>query len=164
VVNGLPRHIAERQARTARELLSAEIRNVPIDIEEMSADGPGQGTLCFLLATYGEARDSEAGLLPLPPAGFSALGRRGKPAEQVGREAARALLAHHRGGAVVEMHLADQILPFLALSSGESRFTTQEISAHLRTNAWVCERMLGTRISLHTGHPCRVEARGSGAV
>jgi RNA 3'-terminal phosphate cyclase (ATP) len=165
VVNGLPRHIAERQARAARELLKAELRDVPVHIEEVSADGPGQGTLCFLLAEYGSSNIDRApnGPPPEPPAGFSTLGRRGKPAEAVGIETARALLAHHHSGAVVERHLADQVLPFLALASGESRLTTEEISAHLRTNAWVCEKMLETQVSLQTDRPCRVEVRGAGA-
>jgi RNA 3'-terminal phosphate cyclase (ATP) len=72
--------------------------------------------------------------------GFSALGAIGKPSEQVAEEAAEALLDHHASGAALDRHLGDQILLPLCFASGPSRFSVQEITRHLKTNAWVIER------------------------
>ena len=185
VVSDLPFDIAERQAQTARDMLAAALPEVPIDIAEESIESAGRGSFFFLRAEYGGRGGSENGMdggsgvvdgsgvddgsgvhdgnLPqAPPAGFSALGRRGKRAETVGREATEALLSHHRSGAALDDHLADQVLPFLALASGTSRYTSPRISGHLRTNAWVCERLLDIRAGLHEDLPCTVEIHGTG--
>ena len=73
-------------------------------------------------------------------AGFSALGTKGKPAEQVAEEACAELLRHHRSGAALEQHLADQMILPAALCQDESEFSVERISLHLVTNAWVVER------------------------
>ena len=160
VVSDLPSHIAQRQAHAARDLLGGALPKVPIDIETRTVEGPGQGTLCFLLSYYGARGD---GKVHPPAAGFSVLGRRGKSAEAVGREAAAALLSHHHSGAALDDHLSDQVLPFLALASGSSRYTAPRVSGHLRTNALVCERLLDIRVGLHEDLPCTVEVHGTGS-
>jgi RNA 3'-terminal phosphate cyclase len=60
-------------------------------------------------------------------------------------------------GAVIDDHLADQLVPFLALISGHSVYSCPTISPHLRTVAWVVERFLPVHIGLHEGSPSRVE-------
>jgi RNA 3'-terminal phosphate cyclase (ATP) len=70
-------------------------------------------------------------------AGFTSLGRRGKRAEQVAEEAADSLLAFLESGASVEEHLADQLVPYLALAEGPSEILVQGIPSHLETNLWV---------------------------
>ena len=192
VVSNLPSHIAERQAHAARDMLAALLPNVPIDIAEEWVEGVGRGSFCFLRAEYGGGgsggrsdggsggdggdgggggggdgggrggRGGRDSVLQVPPSGFSALGRRGKRAETVGQEVAGALLSHLRNGAVLEDHLADQVLPFLALASGASLCTVPQVSSHLRTNAWVCERLLDIRVGLHEDLPCTVEVHGAG--
>ncbi|ARS90243.1 RNA 3'-terminal phosphate cyclase [Natrarchaeobaculum aegyptiacum] len=54
-------------------------------------------------------------------AGFAALGERGTPAERVGENAADAANRFLAGDAPVDRHLADQLLPFLAVSGGRLR-------------------------------------------
>lgn len=122
----LPPHIPERMAAQARNLLEAEGIEAAIDAELTEAACPGAGL--FLTAHY-------RGLA----CGFSALGERGKRAEQVGKEAARALLAHRRSGAALDRHLADQVLLPLALAGGPSSYSAQAITRHLRSNAAVIE-------------------------
>jgi RNA 3'-terminal phosphate cyclase len=90
-------------------------------------------------------------------AGFSALGRRGVPAERVADEAVDALLGWQRSGAAVDVHLADQLVPFLALADGPSSFTCPALSGHLRTVAWVVQQFLPVGIALHDERPARVE-------
>jgi len=119
----LPEHVARRQAaRLAARLGQA----VPVTV--IPAGGQDPGSLVFLWG---------------PQAGFTALGARGKPAEQVADEAVEAYLAFRASGAALDRHLADQILIYLALAKGPSRFTTEAVTSHLITNVWVIEQFLG---------------------
>jgi RNA 3'-phosphate cyclase len=141
-VSRLPRSIAERQRDRVMERLFAAGLGADIEVEEdVKALSPG--TLLFL-AVNGQA-------------GFAALGRRGLPAERVADDAADQLLAWMASGAVIDDHLADQLVPFLALISGHSVYSCPTISPHLRTVAWVVERFLPVHIGLHEGSPSRVE-------
>lgn len=144
-VSRLPRSIAERQRARALDRLAAAGRSATIALlEDRTARGPG--TLTMLTATGDSAL-----------AGFSALGRRGVRAETVADEAVAPLLEYLESGATVDEHLADQLIPFLALAPAPSAFTCPRISSHLRTVAWVVERMLPVRVTLDEGRPARVE-------
>jgi RNA 3'-terminal phosphate cyclase (ATP) len=134
-VANLPRSIAERQRRRAEEMLRAEGINPAIELIEAPAQG--QGTVVFLAAEYEHM-----------VAGFTALGERGKPAERVAEEVCRDLLAYHRSGAALDMHLADQLILPMALAKSRSAFTTCRVTPHLLTNAWVVERFLGPKVKV----------------
>lgn len=138
IAANLPLHIPRRMAARAADVLKAEGIDAEIAAEVAEAASPGAGI--FLTARY----QAIAG-------GFSALGERGKPAELVGEEAAQALLAHHRSGATVERHLADQILLPLALADGPSSYSAQAITDHLRSNAFVIERFGLATVRFKTG-------------
>lgn len=140
-VSRLPRSIAERQRARALERLAAAGVAADVVLEE-DATALGPGTLVFLGV---RAR-----------AGASALGRRGVPAERVADEAATAMLSWLASGAAVDEHLADQLVPFCALASGESRFTCPAVSPHLETIAAVVERMVPVRVTLRDARPARV--------
>lgn len=140
-VSRLPRSIAERQHRRAQERLGTAGLFASIAIEEdQGALGPG--TVLFL-AVRGRA-------------GFSALGRRGLPAEQVADAAVDQLLAWNASGAAVDEHLADQLVPFLALGRTGSTFTCPRLTSHLNTVAWVVRHFLPATIALDEGPPARV--------
>jgi RNA 3'-terminal phosphate cyclase (ATP) len=119
--------VAERMSDRACSVLSALA--VPVKIEPLRGRATCSGAGIFLGADYESAAAS-----------FSGLGRRGKPAETVGEEAAIALLEHHTSGATVELHLADQLLMPLAIAAGPSHFTMARPTAHLATNAWTIEQ------------------------
>jgi len=143
VAANLPSQIAERMVARAEALLSdmgAEMRIEPIRVGAACA-----GAGLFLTAEYEHVH-----------CGFTALGKRGKPAEQVADEAAGSLKEHWRSGEALDRHLADQILVPLTLASGLSRFSTERISRHLRTNAWVVERFGLARVDFD----CRKEDGG----
>lgn len=72
-------------------------------------------------------------------------------------EAVDPLLEYLASGATVDDHLADQLLPFLALADTQSVFTCPRLSTHLRTVAWLVERMLAVRVTLQESRPARVE-------
>ncbi|MBI4589686.1 MAG: RNA 3'-phosphate cyclase, partial [Candidatus Rokubacteria bacterium] len=140
-VSHLPRSIAERQRRRALERLAAAGLAADITVEE-DATARGPGTLIFL-AVPGRA-------------GFSSLGRRGVRAEAVADETVEPLLAYRASGALVDDHLADQLVPFLALGREASTFTCPSLSPHLGTVAWVVQQLLPVAIELEGTEPARV--------
>jgi RNA 3'-terminal phosphate cyclase (ATP) len=142
----LPRSIAERQRDRAQAVLRAKGLEARIVIEE--APSPGKGTLLFLAA------EREQGL-----GGASALGAPGKRAETVAEEACAELSAYLATEAALDPHLADQILPWLALAAGPSRVTTSRLTRHLLTNAWVIRQFLPVEIAMagEEGAPGRIE-------
>ncbi|CAI1492254.1 RNA 3'-terminal phosphate cyclase [Thermococcus nautili] len=125
----LPAHVAERQAKSAEEKLRS-LYSVPVEIErEVSRSlGPGSGIVVW----------AETDSLRL--AG-DALGKRGKPAEVVGREAAEELIEQLTPRKAVDRFLGDQLIPFMAFTGGE--IGVAEITNHLVTNVWVVEQFLG---------------------
>ncbi|HSB05771.1 MAG TPA: RNA 3'-terminal phosphate cyclase [Thermodesulfobacteriota bacterium] len=133
----LPLHVGERLKEYAMKRISGEIRIDPeIDLlREVPANGPG--AFIFLRA------ESEKAV-----AGFSALGERGKRAEDVAKEAVDALGTYIESDACLDPHLADQILPFVALSKGNSVFSISEITEHLLTNLWVLRQFFDIEISV----------------
>jgi RNA 3'-terminal phosphate cyclase (ATP) len=143
-VSRLPVRIAERQRTRALERLAERGLAARIDVAE-DAGALGPGTLIFLAAS-GERVSG----------GFSALGRRGVRAEAVADEAVQALLAYLDSGASVDGHLADQLVPFLALARTPSVYTCPVRSGHLDTVAWVVEQFGLARIAIADGPPARV--------
>lgn len=134
-VSNLPRSIAERQRDTASKILKDDGFIPEIDI--VDAPSIGQGTFILIVIEF------ENSIV-----GFSSLGQRGKRAEEVGEEAARAFLDFYSSGAAVDPHLADQILPYLALAKGESAMTTSKISRHLLTNIWLIEQFIPIKFTV----------------
>ncbi len=100
-----------------------------ISVED--APSPGQGTLLFLAAQF------EGSI-----AGFTALGERGKRAEEVADDACNEFITFLDSKGVIDVHLADQLVPYMALAQGRSLVITESITEHLRTNIWVVERFL----------------------
>lgn len=143
-VGRLPLSIAFRQREAALATLGD---HAPVQIDLLPVPAAGPGTFLFLKAETDGV-----------PAGFTSLGARGKRAESVGAEAAEELLAHLATGAPLDPHLADQIVPYLALCPGESTFTTSRITRHLLTNLWVAGlfRPLRVRVTGAEGEPGEV--------
>ncbi len=134
-VANLLRDIAVRQRNRAAQMLLQ--KGIDAEIEIVSAPSPGKGTLLFLLAEFVNVS-----------AGFDALGAIGKRAEEVADEASLALYEHIESDAALDPHLADQIIPYLALAEGTSEFTTSRITRHLLTNIWVVEQFMDVSISV----------------
>jgi RNA 3'-terminal phosphate cyclase (ATP) len=93
-------------------------------------------------------------------AGFTGLGRRRLPAEAVADGAVDAFLAWRASGAAIDAHLADQLVPFLAMAPSPSRLTCPALSSHVRTVAWVVEQFLPARVKLSDGVPSTIEIDG----
>ncbi|MDJ0648037.1 MAG: RNA 3'-terminal phosphate cyclase [Xenococcaceae cyanobacterium MO_188.B19] len=126
VVTELPSHIPQRMANRATNLL--EQAHLPSRIQAVRGRGVAPGAGIFLTAEYEHSR-----------AGFSALGGRGIPAEQVAENAVEELLNFQAQAAPIDRFLGDQLLLPLGLSSEMSQYRVASISQHLRTNAGVIE-------------------------
>lgn len=133
VVSNLPNHIAERQRDQALKILKA--KGFLPQIELIQGPSIGQGTFFFLRAEFENS-----------VAGFGALGERGKRAEKVAEEACEDFVDFVRSNAAVDPHLADQLIPYLALAQGASTFTVSKVTKHLLTNIWVVKQFLQTEI------------------
>lgn len=120
----LPSHIPQRMRDRAKALL--EPLGAKIDIDTQCVTSISHGAGLFLVAEYHNIA-----------CGFTAMGARGKPSEQVGEEAAGQLLEHWRSGAALDLHLGDQILLAAALCATSSSFSVERVTRHTRTNAWV---------------------------
>ena len=123
------RRVAERQREAAMKVLNKSAFSAEIEVEYGSTKSPGSGIDLWALA--------EDTVL-----GFNALGARGKRAEEVGAEAAAALLRQVESGTALDEWMGDQILPFLAVAGGESAISVPYLTDHLRTNLWVIDHFL----------------------
>ncbi len=124
---GLPAHVAERQAKAAERILNEYGYDTEIKTE--IEDGDKRTTGCGITLWRGYKSGS-------------ALGERGKRAELVGEEAARNILTELESVSTVDIHLADQLIPYIALASGKSELKVREITKHLETNMYVTKKFL----------------------
>lgn len=124
----LPEHVVERAKNAAIKGLADQISpKILVD----HAKGPSTGVSLVLAAHY------ENAIL-----GSSALGEKGMPAEKLGEIAARGLRDEIDSGATLDMHAADQMIPFLFLAKDSSRFLTSELTLHAKTNIWVAQQFI----------------------
>jgi len=124
--------VAERQARAARFILRQLDVPAKIRIEHCDTQSTGSGITLWA----GFADDEEMTIL-----GADSLGERGKRAEAVGQEAAKQLLEEIDSGACVDRHMADQILPVMAMFP-DCRVSISQITDHVRSNIYVIEQFL----------------------
>lgn len=124
-VSNLSKNIAERQVSPVRE----KITDLDVDVRVISS--VGAGTYILIRAEYENV-----------VAGFSALGRKGRPAEKVGNECLGQFLKFHNSKGVIDRHLSDQILIYLLMAKGRSRFIPPVITSHLKTGIWIIDQFL----------------------
>jgi len=123
--------VAERQLAGVREILGKLRLPIEEKVEYYPTQCPGS-QICL-------AAEFENTVM-----GTDNLGKLGKRAEEVGKEAALELLKEEKSQACLDKHLADQILPYLALSwpKGKSQITVSEITNHCKTHIWVIEKFI----------------------
>ena len=135
--------VAERQAKSAEMALNKYKCPVKIDINYNEALSTGSGIT--LWAIFSKDLDEIDANNPIR-LGAGALGERGKKAEIVGEEAAKKLSAEIESKAPVDMHLADQILNYMALAGGQIK--ASKITNHTKTNIYTIEKFLGKTVSI----------------
>ena len=127
--------VAERQLAGVREVLGK--LNLPTEEKVEYYETPSPGSQICLIAEF------ENSVI-----GTDNLGKLGKRAEDVGKEAALELLKEQKSGACLDKHLADQILPFLVQSQNKSRVSISQETAHAKTNIWVIEKFFKGRFEI----------------
>jgi RNA 3'-phosphate cyclase len=137
VSSNLPAHVSERQREYARIKIKEEF-NVDSEIQmDSNAPANGPGSFLLLLAEFEKIT-----------AGFSSLGKRGKKAEDVAKDAVEDLTDYLFSDGCLDPHSADQIVVFMGLTKGSSAFTTTRITEHLLTNLWVIRRFLDVEVKV----------------
>ena len=124
---GLPVHVAERQLSAASTLLDgAGIRVSAAESSAAPSSSPGSSILIYSRA-------------PGAFLGSDGIGARGKPAEEVGREAAARFVAEAGSGACMDSNLSDMVLPLLSLAHAKSRVRVRAVSSHLKSGMEIAE-------------------------
>lgn len=149
----LPSDVSRNQLSAAKNALANAGVNAAFEGHAESrehADTIGSGICLFAVFSSGAV------------IGANALGEKGKPATKVGEEAAQNLIRELSAQKPVDSHLADQLIPYMALAKGRSEISCTSLTEHTLTNISVCEKMLGVKfeISGDNGSPA---AQGSPA-
>lgn len=123
----LPPHVTDRMGSACRLALVGQ--RLKLRAHRTTGASIGAGTALF-------ARYQNTVL------GADGLGEKGLPAERVAEEAVSGLKQEMDGPGTLDVHAADQLLPYMALAHGPSVFTVREVTSHLRTQMWLLRRFL----------------------
>lgn len=138
----LPKHVAERQAKAATAVLNQSgFKDVIVPTEWYSSEkdqhlGPGSGIILYAETTSNSV------------IGADALGEKGKPAEKVGTEAANKLVKELQSKMPIDRHMADMLVPYMAIADGESTIKVSEITTHLLTNVKIATLVAGVKFKV----------------
>ncbi|XP_038069258.1 RNA 3'-terminal phosphate cyclase-like [Patiria miniata] len=139
VAGVLPVKIAKSMADTASSIISSRFPSIPVHVkavQEASAVGNGCGIIVVA--------DTSTGC----KLAGSTLGKKGVPAEQVGKEAAEMLLRNLDHGGCVDEYLQDQLIIFMALASGTSRVLSGPLTLHTKTAIHVTEKLTKAKFNV----------------
>lgn len=140
--------VAERQAQEANENLRKYGYTSKIRIVNDQSNSFQKGSSLVLWA-----KTTTGAIL-----GGDAIGEIRKTSEAVGKEAAENLLKETETKATVDVHLADMLVPYVALARGSSTYLTREITDHIDTNIWLTEKILDTKFHISkVGNLYRIE-------
>lgn len=151
---GLPGEVALTQSAAAKKEIFSAIGE--IDFEENISHSSGRtdtiGSGIDLFAVF-----SSGNIL----AG-NFLGAKGLPAERVGVNAAKHLIQQIKLNAPCDFHLADQLIPFMALAKGESIIKITKLSQHTLTNIAITEKFLPVKFEVkgNLNEPAEVSVKG----
>lgn len=140
-VQNLPRHVADRMAMESKRLL---IDHQPVDMRTELGNSPSAGAGMTLCARY------ENTVL-----GSSALGEKGLSSEKVAAQAS-AELEKEMLFSTLDVHAADQLLPYLSLCDAPSEFLVREITPHLSTQMRLLPTFLPVRFDVFEDRMIRV--------
>lgn len=133
-VQHLSDRIGEDMIGAAKTVLSPKFE---ADIEFQRCEGTSRGAGMVLVAEY------ENGLLS-----SNVLSSKGHSAQQSGLDAASDLMQEMSTGSTVDVHTADQLLPYMAMAEGKSCFTVSRISKHLLSQMDTLESFLDVRFGV----------------
>jgi len=132
------RRVAERQAKAASDYLSQKGYTANIEVMNDSSNPMQKESSLALWA------ETDTGAI----IGSDAIGELKKPSENVGIEAAEKLSEELSASSTVDVHLADMLVPYMALAEGNSAYLTRKITDHLEANIWLTEKILNTKFNI----------------
>lgn len=126
LVANLPEHVGNRELGEVSRLM-----NWPHDqLEVRDVSGPGPGNVVWIELVFERLTEM-----------FTAFGRKGRPAEQVGQDAVDEARSYLSSTAPVGEHLADQLLLPMALA-GKGEIVCTAPSMHTTTQIEIIEKFL----------------------
>jgi len=132
------RKVALRQAEEAGRLLKSRGFNAKISVVNDYSNPIQKGSSLVLWAET----DTDVLL------GSDAIGEIRKTSEAVAREAVKGLLDEIVAKPTADIHLADMLIPYVALADGESTYSTRILTDHIESNLWLAEKILGVSFSV----------------
>ena len=140
----LPRHVSERQLASARtEMVKAGYGVSSTELSEEDSDSPGSSVLVYHVG-------------PSKCIGADGIGSKGKPAEEVGREAASRFIAFAMSGACLDSYVADMVLPLLSLAPKASRAAVPRVTPHLLSGLELASQFTQCRWSVEEGEAASI--------
>ena len=131
-------HLSER---IGKEMIDACVKTLgdkyEIEVEVKNCTGNSRGAGLVLVANYENGKLSS-----------NVLTARGHSTEQSGIDAANDLLREMDAGSTMDVHTADQLLPYMAMACGKSSFAVSRISKHLLSQMDTLESFLNVRFGV----------------
>ena len=133
------RNVAERQAKAAKNYLFEKGYAAGIQIVNDRSNPLQKGSSITLWA------ETTTGAI----LGADSIGELKKSSEAIGRDVSGKLLEELSATPTVDIHMADMLIPYMALAEGKSTILTRDLSDHLETNIWLSEKMLKPKFCVH---------------
>jgi len=129
------RQVAQRQAKAAQNYLAQNGYSANIQIVNDQSNPLQKGSSIVIWA------QTDNGII----LGADSIGQLKKLSQDVGKEAAQTLLTELAVKPTVDEFLADMLIPYMALSEGNSVIFTRTLSDHTESNIWLMEKMLNVK-------------------
>jgi len=129
------RKVSERQATAANDFLQRRGYKTEIQMINDTSNPQQKGSSLTLWI------ETDTGAI----LGADAIGELKKTSETVGTEAGTKLYEEITAKPTVDIHLADMLIPYVALAKAKSTYVTREMTEHLSTNMWLAEKLLDVK-------------------
>jgi len=152
---GYPKEASENLSSLTKKLLQEKFPLVDLDEEtEFNESIDEKGAGITLIAKFKDGLRT----------GSSSLQEKNKPPKKVAVQAVEFLLNEINSLKPIDSHLADQIIPFMALAKGHSTFETSALTYHTLNNISVAEKFLDVKFEVKgkITEPAEISVEGIG--
>ncbi|MFH0844788.1 MAG: RNA 3'-terminal phosphate cyclase [Pseudomonadota bacterium] len=150
------RKVSERMAKMSRRELKARGYDPKIEILYDTESAPSYKHPSIQAgASLAIWARSDTGCLM----GSEMAGAPKRTAEYIGTQTVKNLFRDLDTGATVDIHTADQLIPFAALADGWSEYRVSQITDHIESRLWLVEEILHAKTEVK-GHLLRIQGIG----
>jgi RNA 3'-terminal phosphate cyclase (GTP) len=136
------KNVSERQSLFVKNYFSKF--KTTISIESRYNETDSRGNVVSLWAIYSNPKIID--YYNIMKTGSDALGEKNKSSEEVAKEASEKLYNIIKDGFCCDEHLADNLIPLLALIKGQIKI--KNITNHITNNIYVCEQFINTKFEI----------------